>query len=143
VSLSNLRPATIEDASAINLLAESLGYLPGSDEELAYRLENLISSDTDEVWVAENEMDVVGWIHFFVAKRIASTSFVEIGGIVVDSDFRNKGIGKDLIAEAKNWAVAKNIKLRVRSDSKREDAHRFYASTGFKKLKNQDVFELK
>ena len=78
-----------------------------------------------------------------MAKRIASASFVEIGGIVVDSDIRNKGIGKALIVEAKNWAVAKNIKLRVRCDSRREDTHRFYTSTGFKKLKNQDVFELK
>ncbi len=143
MSLSNLRPATIEDASAINLLSESLGYLPGSNEELACRLENLIGSDTDEVWVAENEMEIVGWIHFFMAKRVASASFVEIGGIVVGSNFRNKGIGKVLIAEARNWAVAKKIKLRVRCDSRREDAHRFYTSTGFKKLKNQDVFELK
>ena len=143
VSLSNLRPATIADASAINLLSDSLGYLSGSDEDLASRLELLIDSDRDEVWLAENGLNIVGWIHFFQANRVASASFVEIGGLVVKPDFRNRGIGKSLIEQASLWASAKNLKLRVRTDSRREEAHSFYVSAGFNKLKNQHVFELK
>lgn len=139
----SLRQAKIEDANAINLLSDSLGYLPGDDEEFASRLEKLLDSDTNEVWVFEKENRVVGWLHVFLANRVASASFVEIGGMVVDPDFRNMGIGKSLVEQASLWARTKNMKLRVRSDSRRDVAHNFYTSTGFKKLKSQHVFELK
>ncbi|MBT7951943.1 MAG: GNAT family N-acetyltransferase [Gammaproteobacteria bacterium] len=139
----SLRKAKIEDAHAIMLLSDSLDYLPGNDNEFASRLKILTDSDINEVWVFEQENKLVGWVHAFLANRVASTSFVEIGGLVVDPDFRNKGIGKSLIKQAKDWANANNKKLRVRTDSRREIAHSFYLSAGFTKMKNQDVFELK
>jgi GNAT superfamily N-acetyltransferase len=93
--------------------------------------------------VAFHQKKIVGWIHVFQTTRLESGSFCEIGGLVVDDQYRRKGIGKLLIQHIKPWCLSKgNPALRVRCNTKRKEAHEFYFQLGFNENKEQKVFEI-
>jgi GNAT superfamily N-acetyltransferase len=74
---------------------------------------------------------------------LESNPFVEVGGLVVDENYRSKGIGKKLVEQIKQWCVEKHIStLRVRSQVKRKEAHQFYLANGFTEIKEQKVFQI-
>jgi GNAT superfamily N-acetyltransferase len=63
-------------------------------------------------------------------------------GLIVDKEYRGKGIGKQLLDGAARWATEHGYnKLRVRSNLIREDAHRFYEREGFRRVKTQVVLD--
>ncbi len=83
-----------------------------------------------------------GWLHLFVAHRVESDRFAELGGLVVAEEDRGKGIGRRLLAAAEQWVKGRGItKLRVRSRSSRSDAHAFYQRLGFIGSKEQLVLD--
>lgn len=136
-----IRRMMLSDAEAINNLSQQLGY-PLSIEETLANLQKLLSSNDDCCLVAVNDSLVVGWIHAFVAHRIESHRFAEIGGLVVDESCRSKGIGTRLVKEVEQWCLQKGLfTLRVRSNAKRNEAHRFYTNLRFETAKEQTVFE--
>jgi len=139
--MSVLREARLEDSSEINKISRFLGYANVLDEVANDRLKNLLSSKLNCVWVYENENGIVGWIHIFHASRVASEGFIEIGGLVVNPQYRREGIGRTLVEHAKEYSRSQGLKLRVRFNSKREEVHRFYQSIGFSCAKSQYVFE--
>lgn len=140
---TDIRVASISDASAINALSGQLGY-ELSVAETREALNNVMAGKNDIVYVAIVDKEVVGWIHGFVVTSIVSGKFCEIGGLVVDEKHRSKEIGKLLVDVLKNWCKEKGIALlRVRSNVKRDRAHRFYEREGFIAIKRQDVFQLK
>ena len=54
--------------------------------------------------------------------------------MIVDAEYRRKGVGKALIEEVKRLAVMNGIKtIDLDSGFHREEAHRFYESLGFEK----------
>jgi GNAT superfamily N-acetyltransferase len=56
-----------------------------------------------------------------------------VDGVVVDPSSRGRGIGGAMMAEAMRLAAqAGCYKLALSSNAKREDAHRFYRSLGFR-----------
>ncbi len=130
------------DCEDIAQLSSQLGYAI-SLEDTKKNIQLIIESINDIAYVALVDDLVVGWIHIFYTVRIESTPFCEIGGMVTDAEHRSKGIGKALIEATKEWCRAKGVaKLRVRSNVKRTDAHRFYLNAGFKEMKEQKVFEI-
>ncbi len=137
-----IREASIADIEGINLVSSYLGYEASSIEESSQRLENILASESHVVWVGVENNRVKGWLHLFVAMRLASPTFAEIGGLVVDQSCRRSGIGKRLVAEAIQWATLNKLTLRVRCNAKREEANRFYESLGFANEKAQQVHEL-
>ena len=136
-----IREATLEDAADINSLSVALGYSPVTDGVALIRLQQVLASSTDKVWVYQQESQVVGWLHAFIAVRLASAPFMEIGGMVVAPHCRQQGIGRRLVEQAKAWAQDNHSNLRVRCNAKREDTHIFYEKAGFDKNKTQYVFE--
>jgi GNAT superfamily N-acetyltransferase len=65
----------------------------------------------------------------------------DIGALVVDTKVRNQGIGASLMTTAEKWATDRNLKLmRVRSNMKRTDAHRFYQRQGYEIVKSWHLF---
>jgi ribosomal protein S18 acetylase RimI-like enzyme len=57
-----------------------------------------------------------------------------IDTIIVDKDYRNKGIGKALMENAINFAINNNCEIvELTSKLNNENAHRFYEGIGFKK----------
>ena len=81
----NIREAIKSDFENIDNLSQELGYNSQRKEIVFQGLENILNSSTDNLLVYENNGVIQGWIHFFIANRVASESFVEIGGLVVDS----------------------------------------------------------
>jgi GNAT superfamily N-acetyltransferase len=137
-----IRAAKLNDAAAIADLSTELGY-PTSAGQSLERLQAVLERDDHAVLVAcPADSSVVGWVHVFVAHRIESDAFAELGGFVVAEQHRGGGIGRALLVAAKEWVVARGIaKLRVRSRSGRVEAHAFYERLGFTLSKEQHVYE--
>ena len=139
--MTTVREASIGDADGISQVSSCLGYTQSSTEESKKRLEEVLASDTDIVWIYQDGTKIKGWIHLFVALRLASEKFAEIGGLVVDQSHQRSGIGRKLVETAIKWSEQNNLSLRVRCNSEREGANKFYKSMGFKVQKQQIVHE--
>lgn len=138
----DIRSATMDDSSALADLSAQFGY-PTSPIQSANRLGVILDSNEHAILVAYlTDGTVVGWAHVFLAFRVESDPFAEIGGFVVTEDFRRQGIGRCLLAAIEEWVIQSGVtKLRVRSRSKRVDTHTFYERLGFSKSKQQHVFD--
>lgn len=137
-----LRRAENRDAPVIAELSGQLGYA-AEVAATARRLRPILASSAEAVFVAEvAKGEIVAWMHVFATRRIESEGLAEIGGLVVASEWRRKGIGRKLVEAAEGWAETKSRgALRVRSNTTREAAHAFYAGMGFEKIKNQAVYQ--
>lgn len=94
------------------------------------------------MFVAHINRQIVGLIHIFLARRIESEPFAELGGLVVAESHRRRGIGRRLLARAEEWSAGCGVaKLRVRVRSDRNEACTFYRNLGFMKAKEQGVFD--
>lgn len=132
--------AQLTDSKPITRLSNQLGY-PTRSDFISNRLTAILSKPDHIVFVAKIENHVVGWIHAFVAYRVESDDFVEIGGLVVDESKQNKGIGSALVDQVHHWSKELNVmRVRVRCNVIREKAHAFYIKNGFSLNKKQMIF---
>ena len=68
-------------------------------------------------WVAEDGAGLVG---FAVASHLPAAAEAEIESLVVDAQYRRRGIGSDLLAACKTWAAdqgALGLRLEVRASN--------------------------
>lgn len=144
-----IRAARPTDSQAVLRLAAAL--VPdGEGVDSRRALKTLLALPDHRVWVAELASTgnpamargaVVGWMHAFIARRVGTVPFVEVGGLVVESARRRGGIGSSLLARATTWGDSLGMPVRVRCREEREDSHVFYLAEGFRHIKNQRVFE--
>ena len=131
-----------QDASAVAALCKQLGY----DLSVQQTLENIravLANKEHGAFVAADSDKVIGWIGLAQAIQIESPKYCEIRGLVVDDDYRNRGVGRLLVEKAKQWCRENgNKKLRLRCNMKRREAHLFYQHLNFKEVKEQKVFEI-
>lgn len=102
-------------------------------------------SDAPDAWliVAEIGGEVVGSVQVVAKVNMESGLFGEILSMIVDDQFRGKGIGRALIERAVDICRERGCpKVRVRSNVVRDDAHAFYRALGFSETKRQAVFDL-
>ena len=137
-----IRSATMDDSSALADLSTELGY-PTSPIQSANRLGVILDSKEHAILVAcLADSTVVGWVHVFLAFRVESDPFAEIGGFIVKKEFRRQEIGRCLLAAVEEWVIQNGItRLRIRSRSNRVDTHTFFERFGFSKSKQQHVFD--
>lgn len=122
-------------------LTIQLGY---TNEPVAFakRLQLLMNSKTDSIFIALTDGKIVGWIHSAYRFTLESPPFVEVLGLVVDANLRGQQIGKKLVDVAKTWSQAFEIeKIRIRCNVLRLASHEFYKHLGFAENKRQVVFE--
>ncbi|MBC6111708.1 GNAT family N-acetyltransferase [Pedobacter fastidiosus] len=130
------------DFEEVATLTGQLNYEVNAEETLL-RIKAIKSSAVDSAFVATHNELVVGWIHNFYTMRIESKPFVEIAGLVVNSEYRNQNIGKLLIEKATEWAKGYQVtSVRVRCNTMRKDSHKFYQHIGFRLTKQQMIFEI-
>lgn len=134
----SIREANHLDSESINSLSKHLGYAALPIEQASGNLASLLHSAVDYVYVAEVNGKVVGWIHSFFSRRLASPSFYEIVGLVVEPEYRGRGIGKQLVVHVTDKYRGK---WRVRCNEKRLETHKFYEAINFNGCKIQHVFE--
>lgn len=139
-----IREALLSDSNELVALCGQLGYQTG-ESELVQRLSHILAEKSEKVFLAINSINqVLGWIHVFKATRLEVPVFAEIGGLVVDEEFRGKNIGKRLLNKAEDWAKSQSIgTMRIRSNMIRTEAHRFYLEQGYILEKQQQVFTKK
>ncbi|MBL7688048.1 MAG: GNAT family N-acetyltransferase [Bdellovibrionaceae bacterium] len=130
------------DLPEVAQLARQLGY-PVDVREIENRF-SLISDNSDyALFVAKtDENKAVGWIQINrEPKSLLISDYADVAALVVDENYRGKGIGKLLLQEIEKWARQNKIKqIRLRSNSKRTDAHRFYLREGYQISKLANIF---
>jgi GNAT superfamily N-acetyltransferase len=140
----SIRQLAVADAEAAAELSSQLGY-PCSAGELRERIEELSRAPDRVAFAAVVDGQggqIVGWIDAAMERHLQSPASAVIGGLVVREDMRGLGVGRRLCLEVEEWARSKSVPLvRVRSQIKREDAHRFYLRDGYRKVKTSFVFE--
>ena len=130
----------VNDAEGVQKLSQQLGYSL-SVPETELMIHEVTQTNGNIAYVAMTGGKMVGWIHAFKALRIESKPFIEIGGLVVDGDSRQLGVGKQLVHEVYQWSKQLGCAdLGVRCNTKRSEAHRFYNALGFIESKEQKVF---
>ena len=101
----------------------------------------VLAHNDHQVYVAERENKIVGYIHLIHSMRIGSNPFVEIAAFIIDESTRSLGIGSSLIKETEAWAAELGLKdIRIRSNIIRQEAHNFFQNRGFQNIKTQEVF---
>jgi GNAT superfamily N-acetyltransferase len=139
----SIREVAPDDSAAVARLSGELGY-PQSVETIRASIEALSRRTDHPVFVARLSGEVAGWIEVSLTHHLVAEMRTEIGGLVVASTVRSRGIGGQLVAQAELWAVARGVNIiLVRSRIAREDAHRFYRSAGYAHIKTSAVFTKK
>ncbi len=127
-----IEPAELADLSDISALCVHFGF-PASETALRNRI-NLIKTYPSQIlFVAKDETGkAVGWVHAYEAPSLLSDATVEIGGLVVNQEMRQHGIGKALMTAVEEWAGKRGfteVLLATRID--REVAQAFYKAIGY------------
>ena len=138
--MCNIRKALISDSVALTELSEQLGY-PTTVKEVENRVKYLLNKKDHQIFVAEYNDKIIGFISFERYDILYYPSGLNITGLVVDKNYRNTGIGKLLLKIAEKYAIENSlIFLRANSGSQRLDAHQFYRKNGFSNEKDQKRF---
>jgi GNAT superfamily N-acetyltransferase len=129
-----IRKATMHDYVELASLMEQLGY-PTSIEQMKQRLTNIDASPNYHTLVAtesDKVIAMIGLVKSFYYEM--NGSFIRIQAFVVDSNYRNQGIGKKLLEKAEEWARsigAAGISLNSGNREERIAAHKFYEKMGY------------
>jgi GNAT superfamily N-acetyltransferase len=135
-----IREANSADAKELCELSAELGY-PSPLDAMQRRIDVLTALADHAVCVATFDGELAGWIHVAIVHHLQAESRAEIGGLVVGTQVRSKGIGRELVARAEEWALQQGVNsVTVRSQIARQDAHRFYLREGYKQTKTSAVF---
>ena len=134
----HIRQYEQSDINSVHQLMNELGY-PMNVDDLIFNL-NLIQQRNGRIIVAEANGNTVGCISILINAGLAEGLFGEIISLFVLKDFRGKGIGKKLVSHAENWLKPKVKKIRIRANSIRLEAHKFYKSLGYHEIKTQISF---
>ena len=137
----NIREATINDFLDIySLNKNGLGY-DYPEEKTKAKLQMILYQPTDKIFVAELDSKVVGYIHLSAYECIYFESLKNVLALVVDENFRKKGIGRQLMQKAEEWAKETGSKgIRLVSGFNRTGAHQFYQHCGYALRKEQKNF---
>ena len=137
-----IRECHLDDAKYIQELnCREMGY-DYSLENTKRKLEKILTSTKDKIFVAVVDGIVVGYVHANDYDVIYFPSMKNIMGIAVASAYRRNGIGKALLGKVEEWAKASGAKgIRLVSGSTRSDAHKFYRHMGYDDGKQQLNFK--
>jgi len=133
---------TEADAERVAFLSGELGY-PATPGQIGTRFRAVEGNPDSRVFVAATaESGVCGWVHVFGLHTMESEGAAEVGGLVVDSRVRGRGIGRTLMAAAETWARERGYtRVTLRSNVVRAETHRFYQDLGYTIVKSQHKFQ--
>jgi GNAT superfamily N-acetyltransferase len=136
-----VRTMRASDADRVAELSDQLGY-PAGTIGVAERFRALSADPLSALLVAEDDTGrVVAWTHVMGRQFLESAASAEVIALVVDGTARRSGVGRQLLAAAESWAVARGYDLmRIRSNTVRQEARPFYIGRGYAISKTQYVF---
>lgn len=125
------------DLPALIPLMSQLGYTH-TEQSLSENI-TAVRNAGGKILVAEYNGEIVGCVSAILDVRLAEGIQGEIVSLVVNNNNRGLGLGKGLVNTAENWLGQHSSTIRVRANSIRDNAHRFYESIGYSKSKQQEV----
>ena len=136
----NIREITVFDYKDIFLLNQELGY-EYELEKVKKRIEYIVENSKDIILIAEQNDELIGYIHGSPYELLYSDSLINILGFIVKEEFRNTGIGSILINKLECLVKANGYSgIRLVSGSDRLNAHKFYEHHGYSYRKDQKNF---
>ena len=130
-----LRNITIFDAQEIQSISNfELGYDVNLDI-VKKQIRKLTNDNKHNIIIGfENEQTrkIIGFVHAELYESLYMDTGLNILGLAVDSNFQGQGIGKKLMSAIEDYALKNNISyVRLNSNVRRIDAHKFYESIGY------------
>ena len=130
-----LRNITIFDAQEIQSISNfELGYDVNLDI-VKKQIRKLTNDNKHNIIIGfENEQTrkIIGFVHAELYESLYMDTGLNILGLAVDSNFQGQGIGKKLMSSIEDYALENNISyIRLNSNVRRIDAHKFYESIGY------------
>ena len=137
-----IRDAVLADCPVITRLnREEMGY-DYPVEKTVTKLQKLLNSPSDRIFVAAIGDSVVGYIHVHDYDVIYAPHIIDVLGIAVATQYRRMGIGRSLLKAAEEWALQDGAEsIRLVSGATRVGAHAFYQSCGYLNYKTQINFK--
>jgi GNAT superfamily N-acetyltransferase len=129
-----VRQATPSDLRTVATLIAVLTGSEPSASEIRNRFALVTRHPDQTLWVATVDKRVVGLLGFRIRHNLEDVSqYGEVSIIVVDPDWRRKGIGRFLLDHAEKLAKKRKcIGLWLVSGfGREEEAHKFYGQYGF------------
>jgi len=150
----NIRNAILEDYNQLNRIFKQVDDLhsnvhPEIFEQLDYDarsieyIESVIENPKSRLIVAEEEGKILGLAKADIVSApevdlFVKRDFIDISTIVVDEDYRGKGVGQKLLNKIYDWAKeikVKEVELSVFSFN--ESAINFYEANGFQEIRKK------
>lgn len=130
-----LRNITIFDAQEIQSISNfELGYDVNLDI-VKKQIRKLTNDNKHNIIIGfENEQTrkIIGFVHAELYESLYMDTGLNILGLAVNSNFQRQGIGKKLMSAIEDYALKNNISyIRLNSNVRRIDAHKFYESIGY------------
>ena len=130
-----LRNITILDAKEIQKISDyELGYDVNLDI-VKKQIEKLTKDNNHHIIIGfENEQTrkIIGFVHAEFYESIYMDTGLNILALAVNSNFQGQGIGKKLMSFIEDYALKNNISfIRLNSNVRRTEAHKFYESIGY------------
>jgi GNAT superfamily N-acetyltransferase len=128
-----IRSAVADDSAQLVILLGELGY-PSTADFILEKLTQLSSTPGTKILVADRAGTVIGLLCFSIVPLLhVSGGLGRISALVVGSQFKGRGIGKRLVAEAEELAWESGCtRIEITSGEHRADAHVFYEAIGYK-----------
>lgn len=127
-----VRNVNYNDFETLTELIKELGY-PSTVSKVSERLSKISSSKCYKTFVSEVDGKIVGFIG--LCKLYAyeyDGAYIRIIALVVNEQYRGKGIGTKLVESAEKWALDEEaIAITLNSGINRKEAHEFYKSKGY------------
>lgn len=137
----DLRPMAAGDLAAVTELCHQLGYQVETAEIGRHLAAIDEAGEAHLLLVAESGEEVVAWVHAQEWHLLESPPAAEIGGLVVGEGQRGLGIGHALLSAVETWAAGRGlVEVRLRSNVTRAEAHQFYESRGYGRVKTSHTF---
>ena len=130
-----LRNITIFDAQEIQSISNfELGYDVNLDI-VKKQIRRLTNDNKHNIIIGfENEQTrkIIDFVHAELYESLYMDTGLNILGLAVDSNFQGQGIGKKLMSAIEDYALENSISyIRLNSNVRRIDAHKFYESIGY------------
>jgi len=134
--MTSIRELTLNDLDGLIRLLGQLWVGKQIDQNAVEKvISKGLKSDHQVYLCATDKEKLIGYCSLTIKNNLwMAANLGNVDELVVDSNYRNRGIGKMLMAEIESIAKKNNcIRLELDSAFHRITAHKFYDSLGFEK----------
>ncbi len=136
-----IRRAKLGDEVSLMQLAAQMGY-PITAVEAKERLKDILRQKGEILLVADVYGQAIGYVLGTTIIEINTPKTLRLGGMVVNENYRQWGIGRMLMKGLEKWAKKEKFEIiLVPTNVKRKNAHKFYEKIGYQNIKTQYVYE--